>query len=47
MAWQLTAQATPPEDLGLIPSTHMVAYDRASVMPILGNLTPTSGLLGL
>ena len=36
MAQQLSAPVALPEDLDLIPSTHMVA-------PVLGNLTPASG----
>lgn len=42
MALQLRAQAAHPEDLSLIPRTHMKAYNCATLVP--EELMPSSGL---
>ena len=43
MAQVLKAPAALPEDLGLLPSTHMTAK-QSSVIPVLGNPIPSSVL---
>lgn len=32
------------ENLGLVPNTHLTAYNQSSVTPVPGDLAPSSGL---
>lgn len=41
MGWWLRALAAPPEDTGLIPSTHLAVSPHFQ-----GDLTPSSGFCG-
>lgn len=45
MAQKKRTMAALPEDLGWIPSTHIVAHSQLLTL-FVGNLMPSSGLLG-
>lgn len=46
MAQQLRTLAAFPEDLGSVPSTHVVAHNHLFVTLALADPIPSSGLVG-